>query len=125
MPEEKNLDRLINICRFGAIRDNVTVLIDRTIPSKHGPRRIPIIEISPTGDFREVDAPPLRVTLRERQIEHAFLARQDDGPVNPTAARAIVFATRLAERADEVMKAWRAEGERIRARQRAKGSVAA
>lgn len=62
LSEENNLDRQIDICRKGATRDHVRVIIERT--TKRG-TKIPLIEITPQGDIREVDAPTLRTPIRE------------------------------------------------------------
>lgn len=64
LPEEKKLDKQIDICRFGAKRDNVTVLIERTITRKDGSTStFPILEITPQGDLRETPPLGLRVTI--------------------------------------------------------------
>jgi hypothetical protein len=62
-PEDRNVDRQILKARATAIKDKVRVLIERT--TKRG-TRIPVLEITPQGDIREVPAPALRVSLRER-----------------------------------------------------------
>lgn len=65
LPEEKRLDKQIEICRFGAKRDNVTVLIERPHVRKTGETIMtPILEISPAGDIAEVLAPTLRTPIR-------------------------------------------------------------
>lgn len=64
LPLEKRLDRQIDICRFGARRDHVTVIIERHTTRKDGSvRRTPILELTPDGDIREIDAAPLRVAI--------------------------------------------------------------
>lgn len=46
------------------------MIIERTVPRRDGStRRIPIIEITPSGDIREIDAPPLRVTIMDHLLE--------------------------------------------------------
>jgi hypothetical protein len=70
LPEEKKLDKQIDICRFGAKRDNVTVLIERTITRKDGSTNtFPIFEITPAGDLREVPPPSLKATIGARMRE--------------------------------------------------------
>lgn len=61
LAEERNLDRQIDICRKGAIRDRVRVIIER--PTKRG-TKIPVLEITPQGDIREVPAPALKTPIR-------------------------------------------------------------
>lgn len=66
MPLEKKLDRQIDICRLGARKDRVAVVIEREVKHKGSGtiiRREPVIEITPDGDVREFDAPRLRTRM--------------------------------------------------------------
>lgn len=68
LAEERKLDRQLDYCRFGARKDNARVIIERTVTSKnpHVPvRRVPILEITPDGDVREVPAPTLKHSLAD------------------------------------------------------------
>ena len=61
------------------------MIIERTVARRDGtPRHIPIVEITPGGDIREIDARPLRVSL----LTHTALAHLDylDGRMNARAA---------------------------------------
>ena len=61
MPEQRNLDRQIDVCWKGAQKDHVYVVIERT--TKRG-TKLPIVEITPQGDIREVPAPTMRTSIR-------------------------------------------------------------
>lgn len=85
VPAEKNLDKQIDHLRTRAKKDGITMIIEQITQRRDGsPRRVPIVEITPTGDIREIDAPALRVPL----IDHTALAHLDylDGRMNKRAA---------------------------------------
>ncbi len=63
LPEDRNIERQIAKARITAIKDKVRILIERT--TKRG-TKIPVMEITPQGDVREVPSPALKVTVRER-----------------------------------------------------------
>jgi hypothetical protein len=70
LDEGKNLDKTIDLARFGAVKDHVTVIIERTLTTKRGdPRRIPILEITPKADIREILAPRLRTPIAQLLTE--------------------------------------------------------
>ena len=56
-------NNLINLCRLGARKDGVRVLLERT--DKRG-NRTPVLDIDPIGRINEVLAPRLYTTIRER-----------------------------------------------------------
>jgi hypothetical protein len=60
----KNLDKTIDLARFGARKDRVNVVIQRTLTTKKGDtRRIPILEITSEGNVMEIPAPRLRTPI--------------------------------------------------------------
>ena len=86
LDETKNLDKTITLARFGARKDHVTVVIQRTRVTKRGDtRRTPILEVTPAGDVLEISAPRLRTPIS------AFLT---DSPLNVRAGKG---QTRFAE----------------------------
>ncbi len=85
LPAEKNLDRQIEVCRHTARKDQVTVIIERSVERRDGSKRvIPILEITPAGDVREIEVNTFRVSV----LEHTALAHLDylDGRMNRRAA---------------------------------------
>lgn len=70
LPEERNMNRLIDIVRLGARRDNAMVIIERHI----GNRRVPVLEVTPEGDLCEVPAARLRTTIGAHMSEQHFRA---------------------------------------------------
>jgi hypothetical protein len=70
LTESKNLDKDITLARFGAKKDRVRVVIQRTLQTRSGDtRRIPILEVTPAGDIVEVLAPTLRTPVSVRLVE--------------------------------------------------------
>ena len=69
--EKGNLDRTVGVARTTARRDNRTVLIERAIKRRDGSELlVPVLEITPGGDIREVSPPSLRVSLGDRFLHH-------------------------------------------------------
>lgn len=73
VPIEKKLDRQLDTCRRGAIKDRCTVYLVRK-PRHHGTTPTDpktwtrVIEITPDGDVRECPAPAMHTSLRDRMI---------------------------------------------------------
>jgi hypothetical protein len=77
--EGKNLDKTIDLARFGAAKDKVTVIIERTFTTKKGdPRRIPILEITPSANIQEILAPRLRTSIAAHLAEADLALRLGD-----------------------------------------------
>lgn len=79
-------NKLIDLCRVGAAKDNVRVIIERVKPSG---QRIPVLEISPNGDVAEIGPPTLKASLADkfpaalRQI--GFAHRNQEAAANKAA----------------------------------------
>lgn len=73
VPIEKKLDRQLDTCRRGAIKDRCTVYLVRK-PRHHGTTPTDpktwtrVIEITPDGDVRECPAAGLHTSLRDHMI---------------------------------------------------------
>lgn len=114
--EERKLDKQIDYSRFGARRDKVTVLIERTV----GDRTLPVLEITPMGDIREISAPTLRTPIHRLfqeqyqridnygaiDAKHRFALMVGEAHAIVEAERRDSFASRLARRS---LKAERAK----------------
>lgn len=85
IPAGKNFDRQIEVCRHTARKEKATVIIERSVERRDGSKRvIPIMEITPNGDVREIEVNTFRVSV----LEHTALAHLDylDGRMNRRAA---------------------------------------
>jgi hypothetical protein len=100
MPEERNIDRQIGICRFGAQRDGVTVLIVRKTPRGEQV----VFEITPQGDVIEPNAPGLKASLRAR-LEEQYLTAH-----NAATQAATHRAAEVVGAADAAIKSRRQKG---------------
>lgn len=91
LPADKNLDKQIDYCRFGARNHGVTVVIEKQSPTKAGHvRRTPIMEVTPAGDIREITVPTMRTPMA------AFLS--GDVAALATKASAIVERRKVKNR---------------------------
>jgi hypothetical protein len=83
-------NKLIDLCRVGAAKDNVRVVIERVKPSGE---RVPVLEISPNGDVAEIAPPTLKSSLADkfpaalRQIGFAHRNQQAAAPVKKGSKR--------------------------------------
>lgn len=120
-PEDMPLDRIrrrmdkeIDLARFGARKDNVTVIIRRAVPThdvEDSPYR-ELLEITPEGDVREIDVPPLRVSIAARLTELDLLHRT--GQMNVRAGLGHVRMAEVAKIAADYVSAeneWKADCE--------------
>lgn len=76
---KKNLDKDIDLARFGARKDHVTVILQRVFTTQKGNlRRTPILEITPKGDLLEILAPRLRTPIHEHLADADIAFRLGD-----------------------------------------------
>lgn len=108
--EERKLDKQIDYCRFGAKRDKVTVLIERMA----GDRTIPVLEITPMGDIREIPAPTLRTPIH-RLFQEQYSRIDNYGAIDAKHR----FALMVGE-AHAIVEAERRDSKERRARRDAK-----
>jgi len=86
LPLERNFDKQLDLCRFGARKDGVTVVIERAITRRNGDvRHVPVVTITPTGDIEETVASPLTVYSLQHIAEAQRL--RDAGGMNARATR--------------------------------------
>lgn len=104
LDETRNIDKTIDLARFGARKDHVTVIIQRTLINRKGdPRRIPVLEITPDGDIREIVAPRLRTPISVLLADADF--RHRTGQMNVRQATGHVALVNLVQRARDYVAA--------------------
>ncbi len=106
MPLERNVDKQLELCRFGAQRDHMIVVLEREVTnaSGHVVRREPVVEITETGDVREVAPRGLRVSLMDRLTHDAWFTPATH---NATGGHHVREALRGAKRARAAVEEWR------------------
>ena len=119
VPEQRNLDRQIEVCRKGAQTDRVYMVIERT--TKRG-TKLPIIEITPQGDIREVPAPTMRTSIR---VLINYLLVDDTFYPNAAALTAYAWLSSLVAATDQRMNAKRSRNQERRERHQTKRVEAA
>jgi hypothetical protein len=114
---EKNLDKQIDLCRFGAQKDNVTVIIERVTERRDGTfRRTPLLEITPHGDVLEVPAARMRITLMEHAASAHLLYLE--GGMNKQAAESHARLNELNRTTQDYIEAARNDAREAAARKR-------
>lgn len=114
---ERNIDKVIDLARFGARKDKVTVVIQRTITTRRGDiKQVPLLEVTPTGDVQEIMAHPLRASITARLTE-ADLDYRDAG-MNKRAAAGHEHFARLVKLSRDYMAAEREHEQNRRLRRR-------
>ena len=108
MQEQRNLDRQIEVCRKGAQKDHVYVVIERT--TKRGTKQ-PLIEITPQGDIREVPAPTMRTSIRV--LVNHLLSDESFAP-NTAALKAYAWLSSLVAATDQRVNAKRGRNQERR-----------
>jgi hypothetical protein len=95
LPEERDMDRLIKVAKYGAKRDNVTVVIERRVAD----RRTPLLQVSPDGRVKAIPASTLRVTVKDRLRASANINR------NVAATKGLARFSSLGAEAERVLAA--------------------
>lgn len=116
LDERRNLDKTIDLARFGARKDHVTVIIQRTLTTRKGdPRRVPILQITPQGDIREIAVPTLRTPISASLADADF--RYRTGQMNARQRAGHAAFTELVKLARDYVAA-KAEHEQNRKQRR-------